>query len=37
MADEVILINVFEVPAAEAERFIAAWERHPALYRIART
>ena len=27
MADEAILINVFEVPAVEAERFIAAWER----------
>jgi heme-degrading monooxygenase HmoA len=27
MADEVILINVFEVPAVEAERFIAAWEK----------
>jgi hypothetical protein len=27
VADEVILINVFELPAIEAERFIAAWER----------
>ena len=27
MAAEVILINVFEVPVVEAERFIAAWER----------
>ena len=27
MADEVILINAFEVPAGAAENFIAAWER----------
>ena len=27
MADEVILINAFEVPAEDAEAFIAAWEK----------
>lgn len=27
MADEVILINAFEVPAEDAEKFIAAWEK----------
>src|SRR5262249_12597961 len=27
MADEVILINAFEVPAADAEKFVAAWEK----------
>jgi len=27
MADEVILINAFEVPAQDAEAFIAAWEK----------
>ena len=27
MADEVILINAFEVPAEDAETFIAAWEK----------
>lgn len=27
MADEVILINAFEVPAQDAEKFIAAWEK----------
>ncbi|HEY1322219.1 MAG TPA: hypothetical protein VGF32_18330 [Streptosporangiaceae bacterium] len=27
MADEVILINTFEVPAEDAEPFIAAWEK----------
>ena len=27
MAEPVILINAFEVPAAEAETFIAAWEK----------
>jgi heme-degrading monooxygenase HmoA len=26
MADPVILINAFEVPAADADAFIAAWE-----------
>ncbi len=37
MTEPVVLINVFEVPAADAEQFIAAWEktrdyllRHPA-------
>jgi heme-degrading monooxygenase HmoA len=27
MAEPVILINAFEVPAADAEEFIAAWEK----------
>ena len=27
MADEVILINAFEVPAGDAEKFVAAWEK----------
>ena len=27
MAEPVTLINAFEVPAAEADRFIAAWEQ----------
>lgn len=27
MADPVILINAFEVPAADADAFIAAWEK----------
>jgi heme-degrading monooxygenase HmoA len=27
VADEVVLINAFEVPAAGAEAFIAAWEQ----------
>jgi heme oxygenase (mycobilin-producing) len=27
MAEAVVLINAFEVPAAEAEGFIAAWEK----------
>jgi heme oxygenase (mycobilin-producing) len=27
MAEEVTLINAFEVPAADAENFIAAWEQ----------
>jgi heme-degrading monooxygenase HmoA len=27
MAEPLILINAFEVPAAEAEQFIAAWEK----------
>ena len=27
MAEEVILINAFEVPARDAENFIAAWEK----------
>jgi heme oxygenase (mycobilin-producing) len=27
MAEPVVLINAFEVPAASAEAFIAAWER----------
>jgi heme-degrading monooxygenase HmoA len=27
MAETVVLINAFEVPAAEAERFITAWEK----------
>jgi heme oxygenase (mycobilin-producing) len=27
MAESVILINSFEVPAADAEQFIAAWEK----------
>jgi hypothetical protein len=27
VAEPAVLINVFEVPAAEAERFIVAWER----------
>ena len=27
MAEEVILINAFEVPAGGAENFIAAWEK----------
>lgn len=27
MAEPLTLINVFEVPAAEADRFVAAWER----------
>jgi heme oxygenase (mycobilin-producing) len=27
MADPLVLINAFEVPAADAERFIAAWEQ----------
>lgn len=27
MAGAVILINAFEVPAGDAERFIAAWEK----------
>jgi heme oxygenase (mycobilin-producing) len=26
MAEALVLINAFEVPVAEAERFIAAWE-----------
>ena len=39
-ADEVILINAFEVPAQDAETFIAAWEKtrdYPALYQVVRT
>ena len=27
MAEPVVLINAFEVPAGEAEQFIAAWEQ----------
>ena len=27
MAEEVVLINAFEVPAGDAENFIAAWEK----------
>jgi heme-degrading monooxygenase HmoA len=27
VAEPAVLINVFEVPAAEAERFIVAWEK----------
>jgi heme oxygenase (mycobilin-producing) len=27
MADDVVLINAFEVPAGDAEEFIAAWEK----------
>jgi heme-degrading monooxygenase HmoA len=27
MPDPVVLINAFEVPAGEAEQFIAAWEK----------
>lgn len=27
MAEPVVLINAFEVPSEEAERFIAAWEK----------
>jgi hypothetical protein len=27
MAEPLVLINAFEVPAAEAEKFIAAWEQ----------
>ena len=27
MAGEVVLINVFEVPAADAEAFVAEWDR----------
>jgi hypothetical protein len=27
MAEPVILINAFEVPAADAESFVAAWEK----------
>ena len=27
MPDEVVLINAFEVPARDAETFIAAWEK----------
>jgi hypothetical protein len=27
MAEALVLINAFEVPVAEAERFIAAWEK----------
>jgi heme oxygenase (mycobilin-producing) len=27
MAEPLVLINVFEVPAEEAEQFIAAWEK----------
>jgi heme-degrading monooxygenase HmoA len=27
MADEVVLINAFEVPAGDADTFIAAWEK----------
>jgi heme oxygenase (mycobilin-producing) len=27
MAEPVVLINAFEVPAAEAEAFIASWEK----------
>jgi heme-degrading monooxygenase HmoA len=27
MAEQVILINAFEVPALDAENFIAAWEK----------
>src|SRR5260370_12086112 len=27
MAEPLVLINVFEVPAGEAEQFIAAWEK----------
>jgi heme oxygenase (mycobilin-producing) len=27
MAEPVVLINAFEVPAGEAEQFIAAWEK----------
>jgi heme oxygenase (mycobilin-producing) len=27
VAEPLVLINAFEVPAADAERFIAAWER----------
>ena len=27
MAKPLVLINVFDVPAEEAERFIAAWEK----------
>lgn len=27
MSEPVVLINVFEVPAADAEEFIARWEK----------
>ena len=27
MSEPVVLINVFEVPAADAEQFVAAWEK----------
>ena len=27
MAEPVVLINAFEVPVAEAEKFLAAWEK----------
>jgi heme-degrading monooxygenase HmoA len=27
MAEPMVLINVFEVPAGEAEQFVAAWEK----------
>lgn len=27
MAEPLVLINAFEVPAEEAERFVAAWEK----------
>ena len=27
MPDDVVLINAFEVPAGDAEAFIAAWEK----------
>ena len=43
MTEAVVLINSFEVPPADAEQFIAAWEKtlasyrpHPALYRPVR-
>ena len=27
MAEPLVLVNAFEVPAADAEQFVAAWER----------
>jgi hypothetical protein len=27
MSEPVVLINVFEVPVADAEQFVAAWEK----------
>jgi hypothetical protein len=37
MAEPVVLINAFEVPAADAAAFIAAWCGDPGLYRPVRT
>ena len=41
MAEPLVLINAFEVPAEEADQFVAAglasYRPHPGLYRVVRT